>query len=180
MPSHSFASERCVPWLYSQAGVRPEGEPAALAPGLHAVRARHRLPAAFRAKFVGLLALCASFIGAMADARPAHAADASQASARPAISAALGGLSLGAFALGWRLDRNAPALAVLCAARGADLSLCAELVAGARRGLVDRSWPDGQVWLVAEGPLSASVREQAQTLGVRCFTPLAGGRISEV
>ncbi|MFY0532755.1 hypothetical protein [Nannocystis pusilla] len=38
--SKTFSGDRCVPWLYSQAGVRVEGEPKSVAPAVDEVRAR--------------------------------------------------------------------------------------------------------------------------------------------
>lgn len=181
--SKSFAGERCVPWLFSQAGVRVEGEPQAVAPGVEAVRARIPQRGAVACKFGGIAGLFVAAVVLMTGARPARGetAEASTATIQAATGYTIGGLSLGAFALGRRLDRSSPALAVLCAGSGAALddNHLTALAGDARKRLADQSWPEGQVWLISEAPLSPAVRAEAQALQVRCFTPVQG-KIVEV
>jgi hypothetical protein len=180
--SKSFAGERCVPWLFSQAGVRVEGEPQAVAPGVEAVRARIPQRGAVACKFGGIAGLFVAAVVLMAGSRPARAeAPSSASTVQSAAGYTIGGLSIGAFAVGRRLDRSAPALAVLCAGRDAALDerLVAELTGAARKRLADESWPDGQVWLISEAPLAPGAQAQAQAQKVRCFTPVQG-KIVEV
>lgn len=180
--SKTFANDRCIPWLISQAEVRVDGEPEQVAPAVHALRARTRPPSAFRLKFAGLIALFAASIAFMAGARPARAEGAPQApSVRPTVGVALGGLGLGALALGRRLDRTAPGVSILCVGSAALLGEheLTTLAAGARRRLADISWPEGHVWMISEAPLAPTLRARAGALGVRCFAPVAG-RITEV
>lgn len=181
--SKSFSGERCVPWLYSQAGVRVEGDPKTVAPAVDEVRARVPRRAALGLKFGGMVGLFASAMVLMAGARPAKAegAPAPTASVRTVAGYSLGALSIGAFAFGRRLDRTAPALAVLCAARGAQLDdhQLAALAGDARKRLADASFPEGQVWLISETPLAGEHKAQADALHVRCFAPVQG-RIVEV
>jgi hypothetical protein len=181
--SKSFSGERCVPWLYSQAGVRVEGEPQAVAPAVDEVRARVPRRAALGLKFGGMVGLFAAAMALMAGARPAKAeASAPQTtSVRSIAGYTLGGLSIAAYATGRRLDRSAPALAVLCAAKGAELDdhQLAALAGDARKRLTDESWPEGHVWLISEAPLSPERRHQADALHIRCFAPVQG-RIAEV
>lgn len=178
-----FAADRCIPWLFSQAGVRVEDDPRPVAPAVEAVRARIPRRSAFRLKFAGVVGLFSAAIAFMAGARPAtaQAAPTAAVSLRPAIGFALGGVSVGAFAIGRRLERTSPALTVLCAARGADLddARLDALAGDARKRLAEESWPDGQVWLVSEAPLAADRRAHAAALNLRCFAPIQG-RITEV
>ena len=181
--SKTFSGDRCVPWLYSQAGVRVEGEPRSVAPAVDEVRARVPRKAALGLKFGGMAGLFAAAMVLMAGARPARAEGepAPAASVRAMTGYALGGLSIASFAVGRRLDRSAPALAVLCAARGAELDdhQLAALAGDARKRLADAAFPEGQVWLISEAPLAAEPRAEAAALKVRCFAPVQG-RIVEV
>ncbi|MDC0718772.1 hypothetical protein [Nannocystis bainbridge] len=181
--SKSFSGDRCVPWLYSQAGVRVEGEPKPVAPAVDEVRGRVPRRAALGLKFGGMAGLFAAAMALMAGARPAKAeGPVSQAASVRAIAGyTLGGLSIASFAIGRRLDRTAPALAILCAARGAELTdhQLAALAGDARKRLTDASFPDGQVWLISEAPLADGQKAEADALKVRCFAPVQG-RIVEV
>lgn len=178
----SFASDRCLPWLTSQAEVRVEGDAAELAPGVELLRGRVRSPSAFRVKFAGVVGLFAAAVAFMAGARPARADAAAQG---PAIAtsagAALGGLSVGAFALGRRLDRSAPGVSILCVAGSVPLAArdLSSLADGARRRRADMTWPEGHVWMITETALAPDLRARAGALGLRCFSPV-GGRIAEV
>lgn len=181
MPT-SFAHDRCVPWLASQVEVRVLGEPEPVAPAVHALRGRVRSQHALRLKFLGLALLFAASIAFMASARPARADGGPQGPAvRPSLGVGLGGLGLGAFALGRRFDRSAPGLAVLCVGGAAllDARELTDLAAGARRRLADISWPEGHVWMITEARLAPDLRARAAALGLRCFAPVAG-RIAEV
>jgi hypothetical protein len=181
MPSPSFAADRCVPWLFSSAGVRVEGDPQPVAPAVAAIRARIPHRSGFRLKFAGVLGLFFAAIAFMTGIRPAEAGS-SRASLGPAVGFGLGGFSVGAIAIGRRLERTSPALTVLCAGRGADLDdpTLADLVGDARKRLAEESWPEGHVWLISEAPLAADSRARAEALEVRCFTPVRGGAIAEV
>lgn len=182
--NQQFASARCVPWLFSHAGVRVEGEAHPVAPDIEEVRGRIPRPGAFGCKFAGFAGLFVAAIVLMTGARPARGETTTEApttSIRAATGYTIGGLSLGAFALGRRLDRSSPALAVLCAGSGAALDddRLTALAGDGRKRLADQSWPEGQVWLISEAPLSPAVRAEAQALQVRCFTPVQG-KIAEV
>src|SRR5690606_16364906 len=102
-------------------------------------------------------------------------------SVRTTTGAVLGAASVGAFTVGRRMDRSAPALAVLCAGRDAvlDEQQLAALTSGARKRLADASWPEGQVWLVSERMLPAVRLAQACAVKVRCFASI-DGRLTEV
>lgn len=181
--NQQFASARCVPWLFSHAGVRVEGEAHPVAPNIEEVRGRIPRPGAFGCKFGGFAGLFVAAVVLMTGARPARGetAEASTATIQAATGYTIGGLSLGAFALGRRLDRSSPALAVLCAGSGAALddNHLTALAGDARKRLADQSWPESQIWLISEAPLSPAVRAEAQALQVRCFTPVQG-KIVEV
>lgn len=181
--SSSFSADRCVPWLFSQAGVRLEGEPCSVAPAVDQIRGRIPRRSALGLKFAGFAGLFTAAIVMMAGARPARAEATTSAvpSIRSTAGIVIGAASVGAFAAGRRMDRSAPAIAVLCAGRDAvlDEHQLAALAGGARKGLAESSWPEGQVWLVSEAPLGAARLAQAGALEVRCFAPV-NGRITEV
>ncbi|MCY1063037.1 hypothetical protein [Nannocystis sp. SCPEA4] len=180
--SRTFTRERCIPWLFSQAGVQLDEEPEQVAPSVDGLRARIPRPAALGLRFTGLASLFAAAVVLMTGARPARAeGEATSASARTITGYTLGGLGVGAFVVGRRIGRSAPGLAVLCAGREADLdpeSMTA-LVGGARTRMAQTAWPEGQVWLISEAPLSDERKAHAAGLKVRCFTPV-NGRITEV
>jgi len=180
--SRTFTRERCIPWLFSQAGVQLEDEPQQVAPSVDGLRARIPRRAALGLKFTGLLSLFAAAVVLMAGARPAQAESATGgSSARTITGYGLGGLGVGAFVVSRRVGRSAPGLAVLCAGREADLDPAplAALVGAARTNMAQTSWPQGQVWLISEAPLSGERKAHAATLQVRCFAPV-NGRITEV
>lgn len=178
MPNQTV-SDQCAQWLQFQQDVRVEGSPQEVAPGVHALRGRAQPPSVFRAKFAGVVSLFAAAVALMADARPAPAREEAPQGPTVARAAAisLGGLGLGAFALGRRFDRTAPGLSVLAAAAGATLDEreLRSLVTGARKDLSENSWSKGPVWLVAEGSLAPDSRAVAAELGVRCFLATQSG-----
>lgn len=180
--SRTFTRERCIPWLFSRKGAAVEGEPREVAADVDALLVRQPHRGALGLRMTGVAGLFAAAIVLMIAARPARAeGSAGNTSAITTAGYTIGGLSVGAFAVGRRIGRNAPAFAVLCAGREAalDESALAELVAGARKNLVERSYPEGQVWLVAEAPLSAASKARAAALEVRCFAPV-GTQIAEL
>lgn len=181
--STSFAHDRCVPWLITQAEVRVEGEPERLGPGVELLRGRVRRPFAFGSKFAGLIGLFAAAIAFMAGVRPVRAEGGAPQGPSVAtyVGGALGGFGLGAIALGRRLERGAPGVSILCLAGGPALSEpeLSSLADGARRRLGDIAYPEGHVWIVSEAALTPDLRARAGALGVRCFSPVAG-RIAEV
>ncbi|MBZ5710574.1 hypothetical protein [Nannocystis pusilla] len=180
--SRMFTRERCIPWLFSQARVRLDEEPEQVAPSVDGLRARIPRPAAIGLRFTGLASLFAAAVVLMSGSRPARAeGEATSASGRTITGYTLGGLGLGALVVGRRMGRNAPGLAVLCAGREADLEPGAmtALIGAARGRMAQTSWPEGQVWLISEAPLSDERKAHAAGLKVRCFTPV-NGRITEV
>ncbi|HEY8376899.1 MAG TPA: hypothetical protein VIK91_10445 [Nannocystis sp.] len=180
--SKSFTRDRCIPWLFSGNGVAVDGEPREVASDVDVLRARLPNPRAFRLSLAGGAGLFLAAILLMIASRPARSDGPARSSAPVATAGyVVGGTSIGLFALGRRASRNAPALAVLCAGREATLDDAAlqGLAESARKSLVERSYPEGQIWLVTETPLSADRKARASELGMRCFAPVSG-RIVEV
>jgi hypothetical protein len=178
-----FATARCLPWLSHRDDIRVVGAPEPVAPGVDLLRARVRPPWAVRFKFAGFLSLVAALLVMMGAARPAQA----DARAKPTSAAVrgvelgLGGLGLGAFAVGRRLDRSAPGVSILCLGAGADRRDPGldTLTRAARARMSAESWPEGPVWMIAEGEPTAAARAQARELGVRVFFTDGAGRVRE-
>jgi hypothetical protein len=180
--SDDFATTRCLPWLTTRDDVRVVGEPEPVAPGVAVLRGRLRPLWALRLKFAGFAALVASLLVMMGAARPARAEGQPKgpSTAVRAVELGLGGLGLGAFAVGRRLDRTAPGVSILCLAGAAarDPAL-AQLSADARRRLSAEPWPEGPVWMISDAEPSLAARTSARELGLRVFFTDRAGRIVE-
>lgn len=180
--SRIFTRERCIPWLSSRIEVRLDDDPHEVAPDIDRLRARlpGRVAAALRRS--GALGLFVAAIVLLASARPERdGAAASHASGWIAAGGALGGLSLGALVVSRRLGRHAPALAILCAGRRADLRATplAALVGDVRDKNPAPPPARGLVWLISEQPLPHDGQARARELAVRSFT-VVNDRIAEV
>lgn len=176
-----FATARCLPWLSHRDDIRVVGDPESVAPGVDLVRARVRPPWAVRFKFAGFLSLVAALLVMMGAARPAQA----DARAKPTSAAVrgveigLGGLGLGAFALGRRLDRSAPGVSILCLGAGRNDDGLDALARSARARMSAESWPEGPVWMIAEGEPTTAAKADARQHGLRMFFTDRAGRVHE-
>lgn len=176
--SRIFTRERCIPWLFSQAGVRFDDNPQEVAPDIDRLDARlpGRTAAGFR--IVGIFGMFAAAIVLMSAMRPARADGASLRSpVLVATGGVLGGLSVGALIAGRRIGRNAPALVILCAGRRADIGAASlKTLVGP---VAEPCAPGRGVWLISEATIPSDAKASAKELEVRCFA-LASGRIVEV
>jgi hypothetical protein len=180
--SRTFTRERCIPWLCSQAGVRLEDEPQEVARAVDELHGRLRHRATLGLRFAGVVGVLAAALALLTGgSRRGRDEELAQSTARMITCCALGSLGVAALLLGRRLERTAPALAILCAGREADLDVAplAELVDGARDRMSDTTCPERQIWLVSEVPLSSECKADADALLVRCFAPV-NGRFTEV
>lgn len=178
-----FATARCLPWLSNRDDIRVVGAPEPVAPGVDLLRARVRLPWAVRFKFAGFLSLVAALLVMMGASRPAQADARAQptSAAVRGVEIGLGGLGLGAFAVGRRLDRSAPGVSILCLGGAADRRDpgLAALAEAAHSRMSAESWPQGPVWMIAEGEPTPAARTEARELGLRVFFTDAAGRVRE-
>lgn len=180
--SDDFASTRCIPWLISRAEVRVDGAPEPVGPGAALLRGRLRLPRAARFKFGGFAALVTALLVLMGASRPARAeGQTADHTVARSTGYALGGLGVGAIALGRRFDRGAPGVSILCLAAGADLRPAGveALAAGARERMSAAPWPEGPVWMISQVEPPLDSRARARELGLRVFFTDRAGRIVE-
>lgn len=180
--SRTFTRERCIPWLCSQAGVRLEDEPQEIARAVDELHGRLRHRATLGLRFAGAVGLLAAALTMLTGSRRGRdETDLAHSSVRVLTTCALGGLGIAALLLGRRLERSAPALAILCAGRDADLDFAPleDLVDDARSRMSASTCPKRQVWLISEVALSSDCKADAAALQVRCFAPV-NGRITEV